>query len=411
MTETTARPLHPADPTPTGLHRLVIVGGIGVTQTVAWASTLYLVGILADPMSADLGISTTGIFAAFSAALVLSAVVAPRTGQIIDNGGGRAVLIISNLLFALGLCVLAAANGPVMLWGAWAILGIAMGLGLYDPAFAVAGYIFGDTARSAITGITLIAGFASTIGWPLTTWGEAELGWRYTCVAWAVAHILLALPLHLALLPRRRATSAVGKADQAATEKGGDNPALTLDRNMILLAIAFAALSVVSIGMAAHLPRVLEIAGATTAQAVAAAALLGPAQVAARVVEARFLARYHPMVGLNIATLSHPLAAALLLGGGTVMGGVAGLLAMPFTIIHGAGNGILTIARGTVPLALWGSDNYGYRLGLIGIPSRVAVAAGPLALGALIEWRGAEVLVWTASASALAFVALVFVKR
>jgi MFS family permease len=175
-------------------NRLAVILVLGTAQTLGWASSFYLPAILGDRIAEDLGISSTWFFAAFSAALVVSAIVGPRAGRTVDAIGGRAVLAVSNLIFAVGLVVLALAHSSVTLWVAWAILGIAMGIGLYDTAFAALGRIYGVAARSSITGITLLAGFASTVGWPLTAWGAAELGWRETCLAWAAAHIVLGLP-------------------------------------------------------------------------------------------------------------------------------------------------------------------------------------------------------------------------
>lgn len=363
-------------------QRLGLIAALGTSQTLAWASSYYLVAIVADPIARDLSTSTTVIFAAFSAALMISALLGPRVGRTIDVFGGREVLGLSNLLFAAGLLTLAASPSTFVMWLAWLIIGVAMGLGLYDAAFATLGRIYGESARSAITGITLIAGFASTVGWPLTSWGDAAVGWRYTCAAWAVAHLCLGLPLNLIILPRQRASGG--------QTHGANNPHVPMDRAMWLLGFAFAAGWVVSTGMAAHLPRVLEAAGASTREAIAAAALVGPAQVAARLLEALFMSRYHPLVSARLSTLAHPVGAGLLLG-------LGGWLAMPFTLLHGAGNGILTIARGTVPLAVFGSVNYGYRLGLLGAPARIAQAGAPLAFGVLIETYGSGALLWSSA--------------
>jgi hypothetical protein len=281
-----------------------------------------------------------------------------------------------------------------MLWLGWLTMGAAMGLGLYDSAFATLGRIYGETARPAITGITLIAGFASTVGWPLTAWGEAALGWRETCALWALAHLLLGLPLNLLLLPK-----SLGKPETATLS---NKPHVSMDRVLWLLGFAFAAGWFVSTAMAAHLPRLLETAGATTAQAIAAASLVGPAQVAARLLEASFLSRYHPMVSARLSTLTHPIGAgALLLGGGW--------LAIPFTLLHGAGNGILTIARGTVPLAVFGAENYGYRLGILGAPARILQAAAPISFGLLIDRFGAHALVFSSLICLAAMAALLAV--
>ncbi len=377
-------------------NRLLLVAALGTTQTLAWASSYYLAAMVADPMAQTFATQPTTIFAAFSAALLLSAVLGPKIGRIIDRFGGRDVLAASNLLFAAGLSLLAVAPNEWVLWLGWLLLGAAMGMGLYDAAFATLGRIYGDTARSPITGITLIAGFASTVGWPLTAWGISALGWRYTCAGWALAHLAIGLPMNLMLLPNLRKT-----APQATAPKA--RPHIPMDRTMWLLGFAFAAGWTVSTAMAAHLPRLLEAAGASATGAVAAATLVGPGQVAARMIEAGFLSRYHPLLSARLSTLCHPLGAALLMTGG-------GWLAMPFTLMHGAGNGILTIARGTVPLAVFGPDNYGYRLGLLGAPARITQAGAPLAFGLLIDRFGSNVLYVSSLVCLAALAALLAVK-
>jgi predicted MFS family arabinose efflux permease len=371
-------------------NRLVVILVLGTTQTLAWASSFYLPAILGDRIAEDLGMSSTWFFAAFSAALVVSALVGPRVGRTVDAIGGREVLAVSNVVLAAGLAVLAFAHSQVMLWLAWMVLGVGMGIGLYDTAFAALGRIYGSEARSAITGITLLAGFASTVGWPLTAWGVSELGWRETCLAWAATHIILGLPLNL-LLPR---------ALRVATASDTSKPHIPLDRPMIVLGLAFAASWTVVTAMAVHLPRLLEVAGASSIQAVAAGTLIGPSQVGARLFEASFMKRFHPMVSARLSVVLHPIGAAVL-----GMFGAA-VASVPFTILHGAGGGILTIARGTVPLAIFGAENYGYRLGVLGVPTRIATAAAPLLFGILIDKFGAGVLVFSSALSIGAFIGL-----
>ena len=283
-------------------RQLPIILALGTTQTLAWASSYYLPAILADPIARDLGVSSNWIFAAFSASLVISALLGPRIGRQIDLVGGRSVLSISNLTLAAGLALLGLTYSIPVLVAAWLLLGIGMGAGLYDAAFGALGRIYGDAARRSITGITLIAGFASTVGWPLTALGLETIGWRNTCFAWAAAHILIGLPINWFMLP----PVAGAKAAVADAVK----PHIPIDRTMILLAFAFAAAWTVTGAMAAHLPRILEAAGATPLQAVAAGALIGPAQVAARIFEASFLSRYHPLLSTRLACLTHPIGAA-----------------------------------------------------------------------------------------------------
>src|SRR3984893_6463648 len=256
-------------------RQLPIILALGTTQTLAWASSYYLPAILADPIARDLGVSSNWIFAAFSASLVISAVLGPRVGRQIDLVGGRSVLSISNLTLAAGLTLLGATYSIPVMVAAWLLLGIGMGFGLYDAAFGALGRIYGDAARRSITGITLIAGFASTVGWPLIAFGLQSIGWRNTCFAWAAANILIGLPLNFFMLP------AIKGAKQAAAT--AEKPHVPLDRTMILLAFVFAAVWTVTGAMAVHFPRILEATGATHVEAIAAGALIGPAQVIARI--------------------------------------------------------------------------------------------------------------------------------
>jgi MFS family permease len=377
-------------------RQLPIILALGTTQTLAWASSYYLPAILADPIARDLGVSSNWIFAAFSASLVISALLGPRVGRQIDLVGGRQVLSISNVTLAAGLALLGATHSIPLLVVAWLLLGIGMGLGLYDAAFAALGRIYGGAARGAITGITLMGGFASTVGWPLSTWGLDTIGWRNTCFAWAAAHILIGLPINFFMLPAvKGAKAAVATAIK---------PRIPIDRTMVLLAFTFAAAWTVTGAMAAHMPRILEAAGATTVQAVAAGALFGPAQVVARIIEAGFLSRYHPLLSTRLACLTHPIGAAIL----ALAGGAA---SSAFAIFFGLGNGILTIARGTLPLAIFGPLNYGYRLGIVGAPARMAQAAAPLVFGLLIDTMGSRVLIVSSALSLSALVALSLLRQ
>jgi hypothetical protein len=376
--------------------QLSIVVPLGVSQTLAWASSYYLPAILADPISRDLGISETWFFAAFSGSLMLSGLLGPRVGRTIDRVGGRLVLSASNLLLAAGLVCLGASYSAPMMAAAWLLLGFGMALGLYDAAFGALGRIYGDKARSAITGITLIAGFASTVGWPLTGLGLESIGWRWTCYGWAAAHIVIGLPLNLIFLPR------TGSSPTAGTT--AVKPHIPMDRTMLLLSFAFAAASIVASAMAAHLPRIVEALGASQTQAIFAGAMIGPAQVAARLFEAGVLSRFHPLVSNRLACLTHPIGACVI----AIAGGGA---AAAFALLHGAGNGLLTIARGTVPLALFGRENYAYRLGVLSAPSRTCQALAPLGFGLLMASMGGHVLIVSSALCLAAFVALLFLRE
>jgi len=349
------------------------VAVIGTTQTLAWASSYYLPAILADPIAAGLGVSKALFFALFSASLLLQA---------------------SNLVLAAGLGWLALARGPGGLAGAWVLLGIGMALGLYDSAFATLTALYGLEARAPITGITLIAGFASTLGWPVSALLNESFGWRGACLGWAAVNLCICLPMNRLLVPR-----PAGPVRNAAAQAMAAAPT----NGMAVLAVVFGAVGFVTGAMGAHLPRLLELAGASAGAAIAAASLMGPAQVAARLFEFGVLKRLHPLVSTRLALLMHPVGAAFL----AALGGPAASI---FALLHGAGNGLLTISRGTLPLALFGPAGYGLRTGIIVAPARVTAAAAPLLFGLLLDVMGMGALVVSAGLSLAALAALTLLR-
>ncbi|MDB5891913.1 MAG: transporter [Polaromonas sp.] len=395
------------------------ITSLGIAQTLAWASSYYLPAILATPMARDAGVSSSLVFGAFSLALVVSAVLGPAAGQAIDRRGGQPVLSANSLVFAAGLLVLAFAQGAVGLFAGWAILGIAMSAGLYEAAFAALVHLYGKQARGAITGITLFAGFASTIGWPLTAWFESQWGWRGACMAWAAIHLLIALPLNWCLpskappvddlVPPNPADNAPvnidvhGMAEQHPAAGLGARPPPRSEsgavRTSVLLALVFAVTWFISTAMAAHLPRLLQAQGIPLATALVFAGLVGPAQVAGRLLEYGLLRNVHPLVSARVAGAMHTCGATLFL----LVGVPAGAL---FTLMHGAGNGVLTIAKGTLPLALFGAKNYGARQGLLMVPARFAQASAPYLFGLALDRFGGAALWFSAAAGLLGFAAL-----
>jgi MFS family permease len=370
------------------------VAAIGATQTLAWGSSYYLPAVLADPIAAGLGVPRSLFFGFFSASLLLQAALGPSIGKAIDRRGGRGVLVLSNLVLGVGLVWLALAQGPVALAGAWAVLGIGMALGLYDAAFATLTALYGREARGPITGITLIAGFASTVGWPLSALLNDSFGWRGACLGWAALNLFVCLPVNRFLIPQLTTPSP-----SAAPE-----PAIMPAANgMVVLAFVFGAVGFVTGAMAAHLPRLLEMTGATATAAIAAAALMGPAQVAARLFEFGILKRLHPLVSTRLALLMHPV-------GAVVLGIIGAPAAAAFALLHGAGNGLLTISRGTLPLALFGPAGYGLRTGIIAAPARVTTAAAPLIFGLLLNAMGTGALMVSAGLSLAALLSLALLQ-
>jgi len=388
-------------------RRTSVVLALGTAQTLAWGSTYYLPAILATPMAKEFGVSTGWIYGAFSMSMLLTALLGPTVGKRIDRFGGRGMLTLSSLVFATGLAVLGwSPNLPVFVAG-WFIIGAGMGMGLYEAAFAALTAIYGRGARNSITGITLLAGFASTICWPISAWVDAELGWRATCFVWAAAHLGIGLPINGLLLPKELGDHAA-PAPAAASTMAASVPVdmdeeSMFSRRMLLLGFTFAVTWITSTAMAAHLPRLLEDAGATKTVAIAAAALVGPAQVAARLLEFGVLQRFHPLLSARLASITHPIGVIAVL----MFGPAAAYL---FTILHGGGNGIMTIAKGTLPLAIFGPVGYGRRQGYLAAPARFGQAASPFVFALLIEYYGAYALLVTSGLCLGAFVALMLLR-
>jgi len=395
--------------------RLTQVLALGCTQTLAWGSSTYLPAILAQPIALDLDISRSSVFGAFSVSLVVMALAGPAVGRAIDRHGGRGVLALSNLVLAAGLVLLGLASNAALLFAAWCVLGAGMAMGLYDAAFATLVRLHAHAARDPITGITLIAGFASTVGWPLTAYLAQHFGWRAGCFAWAAMHLCIALPVNLIFvpsLPRRAPQPDAAAPDVPPAQQPAPAPQRMRRgerRAFVLLAVFAAFTAFVTSAMAAHLPGLLLAAGASAATALTASTLLGPAQVAARLSE--FMAarrfRFHPLLSARLATALHP-AGALVVG---IFGGLP-LAASGFALLHGAGNGMITIAKGTLPLAIFGPAGYGFRLGLLNALARAMQAIAPFAFGVVLDVYGVRAAIGlSAGLSLIALSALLGLRR
>jgi len=373
--------------------RFAVIAAIGSTQTLAWASSFYLPAVLGAPIAHDLGLSTPWIYAALSFGLAVSAVLGPLLGHSIDQHGGRPILCGSNIAFACGLSLLAIATGALSLLLAWLVLGIAMSAGLYEAAFAALTRRYGHGSRSAITGITLLAGFASTIGWPASALLEHSFGWRGACLVWAALHLCLGLPLNAWALRHEKS------ADREPGEIGMTKAKPAWNNSMLILAFIFTTSGMVTMGLAANLPLLFVAVGASPPVAIAAASLLGPVQVVARILEYSARHRIDPLASARIANVLHPLAATVIaLGGAPVI--------VAFAVLHGAGSGMLTIARGTLPLALYGPQGYGARIGRIAAPARVGQALSPFIFSVAIAKLGIATLAISSALSCAALIAL-----
>jgi MFS family permease len=372
---------------------------LGVTQIVSWGSVYYAFALLLEPLQRDLGAGRSEIAGAFSVALLVSGLFATWIGRTIDRLGGRGVMTLGSLAAALLLAALSQVQSVAMLYALWAGLGAVMAATLYEPAFVVVAQVFRSGYRRALTVLTLFGGLASTVFWPLTTILIERFGWRDALLWLAAINLVVCVPLHFALLPR---SSGVPMAPMPA--RGPARPLrLWADRRFRALALAFLAHYIVVSAIAAHLIALLLARGLSPAAAAGIGALIGPMQVAGRLVEfgaSRWLRV--DQVG-RIAAAAMPAALLALLFAGTGLTGLA-----LFAALFGAGNGAMTVVRGALPVEIYGRDNYGAIAGALAAPGLVARAVGPT-LAALL-WAGLEgydgavvVLVAVAAAGALAF--------
>jgi MFS family permease len=316
-----------------------------------------------------------------SLGLLIAGLVSPWVGSAIARRGGRPVLALSAGLLAAGLSALALAHSLPAFLFAWALIGLGMGAGLYDPAFATLGRLYGHGGRSAITTLTLFGGFASTVCWPLSAFLDAQLGWRGACLVCAGFQLAVALPAYLFVLPRESPPPAPLPASPNSPVR---TPASRDFRGstFLLLASTITLSSVISTTLSVHLLTVLQGKGLTLAAAVGFGALVGPSQVAARTVEMA-VARYHHPIWTKVASTSlvAPGLAALWLDAPIIPLALA---------LYGAGIGLESIARGTLPLAIFGPERYPVIMGRIAMPSLIAQAAAPSIGTALIESGGVD---------------------
>jgi MFS family permease len=344
-----------------------------VGQIITWGSSFYLPAILAVPISKSLGITTQDFFWAFTLSLLVSGFLGPQVGRAIDRLGGRAVLPIGSVAFFVGLSLLAISTNHVMLILAWLLIGVGGSMGNYDSAFATAVSFFGNKSNRVIAGITVFAGFSSTISWPLTSYLEQTLGWQQAVFFWALMHLLIALPLNLSI-PKtepKEVPTTTGPIRKIIKNR------FRFDLLLVIFAVMFALEGFIVSSVNTTLPFLLGELGASSEVALLAATILGPSQVLARVL---ILVPGKIMTPMRVAALSiaaHPIGVVLIW-----IFGVNALI--PFVILHGIGVGLNPFIRGSLPLLFFGSEGFGQRQGYIMMLSKMVSALSPSLLTLLV---------------------------
>jgi predicted MFS family arabinose efflux permease len=339
---------------------------LGVAQIISWGSLYYTLTVLAAPIRAELGLSELTIFGAFTLGQLLSGLAAPWVGRQIDRAGGRRVMTLGSLIAALALTVVALAREPILFTMGWMLAGLAMAACLYDPAFASLYQIAPDRYRRSVTGLTLFGGFASTVFWPLSHALAEAWGWRAALLIFAGLHLLICVPVHRLALP------AIHDGHISTRAASPSARSFAADPRFAWLAAMFAAATFVFSALSAYMIPALGTRGFSVDQAVWIGALIGPMQVLARIIEWFFAGRISA-IGVGYAACVLALLGMLLLN---FIPGAIGFGVL-FAMCYGASNGILTIARGTVPAELFGSQQQGALLGALARPSFFAKALAP----------------------------------
>jgi MFS family permease len=377
---------------------------LGVTQILAWGTIFYTPVLIVPLIAAERQWSIAFAMGGFSVGLLTAGLVAPYVGRSIDRYGGHVTMTIGSLIGALGLALIVHAAHPVAYYAVWMVLGVAMAMSLYDSAFATLGRIFGAAARRPITALTLAGGFASTVSWPMTHVLIDAVGWRGTYLVYAALLAGMAAPLHALALPRSRADADV------PTQAAGKAPAKVLPPHglaFVLVASAFATYAFVPSGLSAHLLAIFGRSGIDAGTVVWIGALFGPAQVGARLIEFSFGRDLHPL-WVARGALTALLCAFVMLA----VFGISTPVAAAFALMFGGANGLVTITRGAVPLALFGAAGYGRLMGRLAGPFLLVQAAAPLVMAFVVERASdSAALALAATFAAVALVCFIVIRK
>jgi MFS family permease len=361
---------------------------LGITQITAWGTSYYCLGVLAGPISRDTGWSRGFVFLGFTVALLAMGLVSSAVGRAIDRHGGRAMMTLGTVLVSAGLFALAHVGSQAAYLVVWAFLGVGMRLSLYDAAFAALVQVAPSRGRAAISYLTLFGAFASSVFWVVGHALNQQVGWRHTLVLFAAINLAVCLPLHWLGLGRRESATSGPAARPGAATASADGPPLegrARSVAIVLFALIMSLNGFVFGVISVQLVPLLEAAGLATAAAVWVASMKGVAQFGGRVVEILFARNLRAIsVGRIAIGVLPPSLLLLLIGTGSLP------MVVAFTLLMGASQGVITIVRGAVPLALFGAKGYGAVLGVIATPVLVISAASPTIFAWIVDrwgWR------------------------
>lgn len=379
-------------------RRTLPVVTLGTLQILSYGTTFYLLAILAAPISRETGWPYSIVVAGISVGLFVAGLVSPRVGRAIQARGGNQVMALAAAIIAVGLCAVATAQNLVWYLFGWAVIGVGMGGGLYDAAFATLGRLYGKDSRSSITGVTLLGGFASTVCWPISAYLVEHFGWRTACFIYAGVWLGVAAPLYMFIVPK---AVLIPPSSEETARRSDAEPAPHERFIYLVLAAALTISAAILSGVGAHLITLLQARGLDLAAAVGLGMLIGPSAVGARLVEMFAGNRYHPIWTM--------IASVTLVAVGMCLFFLNPWIFAMAVILYAAGNGIGSIAKGTLPLALFGPERYPVLMGRLGLPIMIAMAVMPYFGALAYEYGGPNLAFGLILALSFINVGLVFV--
>jgi MFS family permease len=387
---------------------VVAVNALGITQITAWGTSYYCLGVLAKPIVADTGWALSTVFLGFSVALLVMGFISTWVGRFIDRIGARAVMSLGTIIVSSGLVALSQVNEPMSYLAVWAVLGVGMRCCLYDAAFAALVQVTPTRGRKAISYLTLYGAYASTVFWVIGHYLNAAFGWRGTLIIFAAINFVICLPLNWIGLahrdpPEYSVTEAPGAFSSDGPALEGRTRVIGIGLFALIMSLNGFVFGVISI----QLVPLLEAAGLAGATAVWVASLKGHGQFAGRVVEIFFGRNLKAMTIARIAIAIVPASLVLLF---LARGDLWQLVA--FTLLLGASQGVITIVRGAVPLALFGTAGYGAMLGLIATPILLVNAFSPAVFALLVDQFGWQISQYALFGCSIAtWIAIEFMSR
>lgn len=359
--------------------------GLGITTTIGYGTLYYSISIMSEEISSYFTWSKSFIFGILSLGILLGGLIAPIVGKILDKHGARWIMSFGSLFCALGLVLLAYVQTKFQFIFAILFLEMVSVLVLYEAAFVAFSQLAGVKARLPIVQITLMAGFASTIFWPLITYLLTVFTWREVYQLLALFHIFIALPIHFFVLKPNILL------DNSLFEDKNFTDCICLEgkqkkNSLIVLAIAFSLLAIPITAMQTQFLAIFKGFGMEAATAVALGALIGPSQVVARVTELSFAKKITPLFTAISSTFLMFLGLIAL-----ILSGYNYLVALLFVLLYGAGQGLSDIVRGTLPLYLFGNDGYGKTIGKLNLFRLIVTSMVPFGFAFVLENFGVKI--------------------